>query len=487
MNFVKVIQDNKTKQSRGYGFLYMYDAIGDAAVERFATEHQNRITLFGKTRVFLARHDYQRAVPLRDPNKASHDGNMPKAQPPPPPHQQQQHHHQQQQHLHRRHHQHHQQHHHQQQHQQYRGSNPNASYMPSAVAPQHEPSITHHHPHQAQGTQHSYQQQQPNYYPAAPAPYAPPPQQTYAPSQQPVSYGHPPDTHVSTTYPHANPASNPPMQSAVPQTGGYAPPPPQAGYNTSYPAAPNAAVHVPAAPPPQAPYSTGAQPHSTTVYHGQVDNSQYGAPVPAQYPPPPPAQYAVPAAAATTPIPVVATAQQPQHQSQPYAPYQTPQPTTATPSAIPPPQPPAAHSLSTKIAIHHLPPETTPKDVVQLLSKLALSIRRCTMDYDGPHICFAHVDMTTTQDATRCITLAQQSQLRYKGRTLTASVDLHPPPDGKSIPVGMGAPVSSGPRPPPRRGGGGGGGGGAGRFSGRGGGRGRYRHRENRRNMNKPY
>lgn len=67
VNFVKIVYDSKLKKSKGYGFLYMMDAQGDAAVDDFARKHENRITLLGQSRVMLQRHDQNRVQPIRNP------------------------------------------------------------------------------------------------------------------------------------------------------------------------------------------------------------------------------------------------------------------------------------------------------------------------------------------------------------------------------------------------------------------------------------
>jgi hypothetical protein len=91
VNYVKIIlkkthptnasiTTTTTSRSKGYGFLYMFDESGDAAVEKFAKENRHRIVLMGKERVFLSRHDDSRAQPIRNPMKAfmgqSHDWSL---------------------------------------------------------------------------------------------------------------------------------------------------------------------------------------------------------------------------------------------------------------------------------------------------------------------------------------------------------------------------------------------------------------------------
>ena len=57
VNYVKIIYDNKTGQSKGYGFLYMQTAKGAAAVEKFAISQNCNITMLGRSNVYCARHN----------------------------------------------------------------------------------------------------------------------------------------------------------------------------------------------------------------------------------------------------------------------------------------------------------------------------------------------------------------------------------------------------------------------------------------------
>ena len=54
---VKIIYDNRTGQSKGYGFLNMETAEGAAAVENFAISQNYKITMLGRNNVFIARHN----------------------------------------------------------------------------------------------------------------------------------------------------------------------------------------------------------------------------------------------------------------------------------------------------------------------------------------------------------------------------------------------------------------------------------------------
>ena len=69
VNFVKLVYDNKTGKSRGYGFLYMNDSNGDAAVDSFARSNSNRITILNKSGVFIKRNDKKRQNPIRNPKR----------------------------------------------------------------------------------------------------------------------------------------------------------------------------------------------------------------------------------------------------------------------------------------------------------------------------------------------------------------------------------------------------------------------------------
>ena len=54
---VKIIFDERTRQSKGYGFLNMETDEGAAAVEDFAISQKYKITMLGRNNVYCARHN----------------------------------------------------------------------------------------------------------------------------------------------------------------------------------------------------------------------------------------------------------------------------------------------------------------------------------------------------------------------------------------------------------------------------------------------
>jgi RNA recognition motif-containing protein len=112
-------------------------------------------------------------------------------------------------------------------------------------------------------------------------------------------------------------------------------------------------------------------------------------------------------------------------------------------------RPPPLHHVesfprSTKVFLENLPLTSTPDDICNSLFQYSLHVIQCQMEYDNDpkaSWCYCHIEFSSPEEATRCIALAQQSLLEYRGRILTASEDSHfqPPP-----PV----PVSHAPSPP---------------------------------------
>lgn len=97
-------------------------------------------------------------------------------------------------------------------------------------------------------------------------------------------------------------------------------------------------------------------------------------------------------------------------------------------SNVPPPQAPPFQSfqLSTKVLLENLPLTATTEDICVCLSQYSLSVIRCSMEYDqDPKAswCYAHIDFSNSEESSRCVALAQQSLLEYRGRILTASID----------------------------------------------------------------
>ena len=52
---VQIIFDEKTRQSKGYGFVIMETAQGAKDVEKFVTERNNKIQMLGRSNVFIKR------------------------------------------------------------------------------------------------------------------------------------------------------------------------------------------------------------------------------------------------------------------------------------------------------------------------------------------------------------------------------------------------------------------------------------------------
>ena len=108
-------------------------------------------------------------------------------------------------------------------------------------------------------------------------------------------------------------------------------------------------------------------------------------------------------------------------------------------SNIPPPPPPPP----TKIVLSNLPPTIQPSDVVSWLMKdLNMTISRCTLEYlHASNTTLAH--LTVPKGSNVLMDLSRKSQLTYKNHVILADQDVNPPSDGRAIPIGMGAPVTS--------------------------------------------
>jgi hypothetical protein len=96
------------------------------------------------------------------------------------------------------------------------------------------------------------------------------------------------------------------------------------------------------------------------------------------------------------------------------------------PSVAPPAYPPfQSFQLSTKVLLENLPLSATPDDISACLYHYSLNVSRCTIEYDNdPKAtwCYAHIDLVNPEESSRCVALAQQSLLEYRGRILTASI-----------------------------------------------------------------
>eukprot|EP00546_Thalassionema_frauenfeldii_P012531 CAMPEP_0178927278 /NCGR_PEP_ID=MMETSP0786-20121207/19085_1 /TAXON_ID=186022 /ORGANISM="Thalassionema frauenfeldii, Strain CCMP 1798" /LENGTH=454 /DNA_ID=CAMNT_0020602665 /DNA_START=185 /DNA_END=1549 /DNA_ORIENTATION=- len=398
VNFVKIITDARTKRSRGFGFLYMLDAVGDSAVASFAAENNHRITLQGKARVFLNRHDSNREQPRKD-GKRDHDGNLEKDQ--------------------------------------------NSSYhlptsygntynrpgvshtslQPSSHQGSYGPTIT---PQNgtAPPSQRSYEPTIQDPYRSTPSheAYASNPggssaqyqssfQQQYQFSQDPAQsspYSQPQSFSAPTDY-IAQPTSYPPSQV-----------PPQFNQSTSYqgpvstyggqPVQQNGIAQYShqGGPPQQVatypPYSsvTNNQNNRETAYSNFSDNS------------------------------IIHDSQQGQQRD---ASSSLAQSSLPLPNHQAPPSTGATNSLSTKVLIQNLPRDVDPKDIVQILSEKNLTVSRCTIEYPTGNLAeaFAHVDLISAGDAATCLLFSQRQQLSLSGRVLTASLDQSPPAEGTNV------------------------------------------------------
>jgi len=443
VNFVKIISDARTKRSRGFGFVYMLDLAGDTAVSNFAAEHNHRITLMGKVRVFLARHDNNREQPRLD-GKQSHDGNLAKI------------------HL--------------------------SSYSPSnsysnngnGYHGSHHQSAQTHLPYRsaaaavavAQGTycsglpsQRPYEQPLQDSYTSISnstvntAIYTAPNSGTstqYLPSSFQQQYPFSPDTtqaaSLATTAPYSQPQGYSVAQDYSSQAAiGYPPTqiPPQQSQPVLYPGEPSASYggHQPVQPNisvDQYSQTNSTPPQQSTTFplYSSVSSNNYAS------------SERDPSYSQFSKSSVVYDSLQGQHQQSntPLLSHslKPPQNQQTSQSARDP-----ASALSTKVLIQNLPRHTPPKDVVQLLSKNNLTVCRCTMEFptENSSQAFAHVNLGSAGDAATCLLLSQQQKLSIEGRILTASLDQSPPADGVHIPVGRGAPVSTGlPRPSRGRG-----------------------------------
>jgi hypothetical protein len=117
-------------------------------------------------------------------------------------------------------------------------------------------------------------------------------------------------------------------------------------------------------------------------------------------------------------------------------------------SSAPPPQPPYFQSfqLSTKVLLENLPLSATPDDISACLYQYSLNVLSCVMEYDNNPTaswCYAHIDLANSEESSRCVALAQQSLLEYRGRILTASIETN-----FSVPI-MQAPPPIMNHPPP--------------------------------------
>ena len=106
---------------------------------------------------------------------------------------------------------------------------------------------------------------------------------------------------------------------------------------------------------------------------------------------------------------------------------------------------------STKVFLENLPLTATQDDICNCLFQYSLRVNLCTMEWDSDpkaSWCYAHIEFASPEEATRCIALAQQSLLEYRGRILTASDDSnYQPPPGAVPPPGAAAAAPYAPAP----------------------------------------
>lgn len=85
-----------------------------------------------------------------------------------------------------------------------------------------------------------------------------------------------------------------------------------------------------------------------------------------------------------------------------------------------------SYQPSTKVFLENLPLTATPEDITACLFQYSLNVVQCQMEYDRDpksSWCYAHINLANSEESSRCVTLAQQSLLEYRGRILTASID----------------------------------------------------------------
>ena len=93
----------------------------------------------------------------------------------------------------------------------------------------------------------------------------------------------------------------------------------------------------------------------------------------------------------------------------------------------PPPQPNfQSFQPSRMVLLENLPLSATPDDISACLYQYSLNVLSCTIEYDNdPKAgwCYAHIALSNSEESNRCVALAQQSLLEYRGRILTASME----------------------------------------------------------------
>jgi len=414
VNFVKIIFDARTKRSRGFGFLYMLDAAGGAAVANFAAENNHRITLLGKARVFLNRHDSSREQPRKD-GRQDHDGNFAKDQ-------------------------------------------KDAYHLSAPYGNAYNQSGVSHAPLQPNSHQGSYG-------PASTSQteLASLPQRPYEPAiQDPYGYGSTPTLGVYGSHPSGSsvqfPSSFQPQyplpQDSAQSTAPYSQP---QGYSVSAEYMTQPASYLPPQVPPQ--YNQATSYSGQVSTHGSQPVQQNGV---GQY-----SQAAGPPQQLTAYPPYNSMTNNSSHREPPYSQFsdnsivydsrQGQQRDTS--SSVPnsslllsshqaPHSTDAASSLSTKVLIQNLPRDIDPKDVVQMLSQKNLTVSRCTIEYPTENVseAFAHVNLSSAGDAATCLLFSQRQQLSLSGRIVTASLDQSPPAEGVQFQAGRGnASTGSGP------------------------------------------
>jgi len=485
VNHVKLIYDNKQQginKFKGFGFLYMQTREGhDAVLEYVRSQNQNdRIAMMGRSNVHITLHDEQRRgsgnhqhqnEPRGHSHAAPSAGGTLYQQP-------------------------------------YYHSNGNGGPVPPppiiAGAANANATANNHANYASQS------QPQPLLPPAGPSPYGPPSvTQDYVPQQQHQQqpsnqdYAPPPLQQQQSAHPiylhdypqqqHQSQTNNYPQQPSLNDGGGGGGPPNNNNNASSslyyYDAVSGGGTN---APPPQQPvysnhqsspaqqaggYPTTLTPMTTDHHQHSTNHSAYASysnstggthhhpMTPQQYnntsnvnvnvnapqqqmvPPPPPPQ----------PYQTLQNQQQPQPVPGLYPQQQPPVHLNSTDpyGVVAPVVGSSTTSLTTQCFVENLPRDSQPHDLVPFLSGLlgkVTTTKQCTMEYDpdpNANWCYAHIEFDSVQDASMMIQMSRHGNLIFRGRHMTVSQDLNPPPPLSTTNANANLVRSGHVRPPP--------------------------------------
>jgi hypothetical protein len=145
----------------------------------------------------------------------------------------------------------------------------------------------------------------------------------------------------------------------------------------------------------------------------------------------------------------------------PYSAQYAPQPLACKghPQNLPPPNPNfRTLGSSTQVLLENLPLSAAADDIAACLGRYSLNVLQCSLEYDqDPKAswCYAYAELATLEESSRCLALAKQSLLEYRGRILSASFDPHfnfpiyPPPQAPPVTANQTPPSHYAPPPPP--------------------------------------